>query len=101
MAGHSGTPWDWYPSNGNAPYGGGLENFPRFLERWTGQTLFYRGSLVSLYFPQQSTGAWGGSYYNPPARNWAFDLRFQDPANLPPGTPVVGNVIHTAFRPVH
>ena len=101
MAGHSGTPWDWYPSNGNAPYGGGLENFPRFLENWSGRTLTYRGSLVSLYFPQMSTGAWGGHYYNPPGRDWAFDLRFNDPANLPPGTPVVGNVIHTAFRPVY
>jgi len=103
MAGHSGTPCDHEaPGCGaTSPYGGGLENFPRFLERWSGLTLFYRGSLVSLYFPQQSTGAWGGSYYSPPGRDWAFDLRFQDPANLPPGTPVVGNVIHTAFRPVY
>lgn len=100
MSGHSETPWDHHGTV-DAPYGGGLENFPRFLENWSGRTLFYRGSLVSLYFPQQSTGAWGGHYYNPPGRDWAFDLRFNDPANLPPGTPVVGNVIHTAFRPVY
>ena len=43
---------------------------------------------------------WNGGYYSPPARNWEFDTRFEDPANLPPGTPVVGNLIHTAFRPV-
>lgn len=102
MSGHSGTPCDHMDAGcgTTSPYGGGLENFPRFLENWSGRTLMYRGSLVSLYFPQQSTGAWGGSYYNPPGRDWAFDLRFQDPQNLPPGTPVVGNVIHTAFRPV-
>lgn len=102
MSGHSGTPCD-HEDVGcgvTSPYGGGLENFPRFLENWSGRTLTYRGSLVSLYFPQQSTGGWGGHYYNPPGRDWAFDLRFQDPQNLPPGTPVVGNVIHTAFRPV-
>lgn len=101
MSGHSGTPCDHMDVGcSSPPYGGGLENFPRFLEDWGGETLFYRGSLVSLYFPQQSTGAWGGHYYNPPNRDWAFDLRFQDPQNLPPGTPVVGNVLHTAFRPV-
>ncbi|MCH7890179.1 MAG: hypothetical protein IH921_01625 [Gemmatimonadetes bacterium] len=25
--------------------------------------------------------------------------QFEDRQNLPPGTPVVGNIIHTAFRP--
>jgi len=38
---------------------------------------------------------------SPPVRNWAFDPRFQDPANLPPGTPVVGSVVQTAYRPVY
>jgi len=55
---------------------------------------------VSLHFAVQADGAWNGGYYSPPARDWEFDTRFEDPANLPPGTPVVGNVIHTAFRPV-
>lgn len=101
MSGHSGTPCDHEDvgCGASSPYGGGLENFPRFLENWRNRTLSYRGSLVSLYFPQQSTGNWGGHYYNPPSRDWAFDVRFRDPQNLPPGTPVVGNVIHTAFRP--
>jgi hypothetical protein len=104
LAGHSGTPCDHEVSGcgSSSPYGGGLENFPRFLESWSSRTLLYRGSLVSLAFSQQSTGLWGnGPYYRPPARDWEFDTRFEDPANLPPGTPVVGNVIHTAFRPIY
>ena len=102
LAGHSGTPCDHEaPGCGaSSPYGGGLENFPRFLERWSSRTLTYRGSLVSLHFAQQATGLWGGGYYSPPSRDWEFDTRFEDPENLPPGTPVVGNVIHTAFRPI-
>ena len=40
------------------------------------------------------------NYYSPPVRDWEYDLRFNDPANMPPATPVVGNVIHTAFRPI-
>ncbi len=105
LAGHSGTPCDHEvaPCASSVPYGGGLENFPRFLENWSGgRRLLYRGSLVSLHFSQQATGLWGnGPYYRPPTRDWEFDTRFDDPNNLPPGTPVVGNVIHTAFRPVY
>ena len=103
MAGHSGTPCDHevVGCGVSSPYGGGLENFPRFLEDWNPEILMFRGSLVSLTFSQQSTGLWGnGPYYRPPVRDWEFDMRFNDPVNMPPGTPVVGNVIHTAFRPV-
>ena len=102
MAGHTGTPCDHEVAGCGAtsPYGGGLENFPRFLERWTGQALTFRGSLVSLSFSQIATGLWNGGYYSPPVRDWEFDMRFNDPVNMPPGTPVVGNVIHTAFRPI-
>ena len=103
MAGHSGTPCD-HEATGcgvSSPYGGGLENFPRFLEDWNPEILLFRGSLVSLSFAQQATGLWGnGPYYRPPVRDWEFDMRFDQPENMPPGTPVVGNVIHTAFRPV-
>jgi hypothetical protein len=102
LAGHSATPWDWYDGGGNAPYGGGLENFPRFLERWTGFTATYSGSLTSFSFGQYALAQFSYCiYYCPPNRNWGFDTRFEDPNNLPPGTPVVGNVIHTAFRPVY
>ena len=104
LAGHSATPCDHEEAGCGAiaPYGGGLENFPRFLEDWSGVALTYRGSLVSLYQAQRATEPWGyGVYYEAPTRDWRFDTRFRDPANLPPGTPVVGNVLHTAFRPVH
>ena len=102
LMGHSGSPCDHEePGCVSSGYGGGLENFPRFLEDWGGDVLTYRGSLVSLHFSRFATAAWGCcTYYTPPTRDWEFDIRFEDPANLPPGTPVVGNVIHTAFRPV-
>lgn len=107
-AGHSATPCDWQVAGcSSPPYGGGLENFPRFLENWggssSGQYLHYRGSLVSLFESAQANKhlwSWR-SYYNPPQRDWQFDLRFQDPNNLPPGTPNAGSVAQIAFRPVY
>ena len=101
LAGHTPTGCDHHTCGTN-PYGGGLENYLRFLESWGGDTAFYRGSLVSLHYSMQADAAWSyGNYYTAPNRDWAFDTRFEDPANLPPGTPVVGNVIHTAFRPIY
>ncbi len=106
LAGHSATPCDWYEPGCpgiSAQRGGQLENFPRFLENWSDKELNFSGSLVSMTVAQYAVGQFVccGSYYRPPIRNWSFDTRFQDPQNLPPGTPVVGNIIHTGFRPVY
>lgn len=72
-------------------YNGGLENLPRFLENWSGNDFFLRGSIVNLWESQQATGAWvyGSPIYNAPNRVWSYDTDFDDPANLPPGTPRV------------
>lgn len=71
-------------------YSGGVENFPRFLEDWSGDTLWYNGSMVVLYTSFTATSPWGGSsIYNPPARNWAFDQNFYSITKLPPATPQI------------
>ncbi len=71
-------------------YSGGVENYIRLLENWSGQRLTYYGSMINVYDSQQSTAKWGNSnYYNPPARNWYFDTHFLNPNKLPPGTPVL------------
>jgi hypothetical protein len=112
LAGHTATPCDHEDSSCIADgssayytdwYGGGLENFPRFLERWYNtsgvrQTLHFVGALISPFTSQKTTGTWNGSYYSPPQRDWQFDTDFQDPRLLPPGTPNVGYVLRTAMR---
>ena len=66
-------------------YGGGAENFPRFLENWSGKSLTYYGSMVELYPSKQSIGRWGsGNVYNPPNRQWFFDTNLQ--VYTPPGS---------------
>jgi hypothetical protein len=103
-AGHSATPCDYtVPGCPGNHYGGGLENFPRFLERWTGTQVHYRGSLVSLFNSQAANRhewAWR-HYYDPPNRDWQFDTRFRDPTQLPPGTPTAATVSQIAFRPLY
>lgn len=70
-------------------YNGGLENYPRMHERWGGRTLYYRGSFVSLERPRRSTAEHGSTtfVYGAPNRDWGYDLRFNDVANLPPLSP--------------
>ena len=78
------------PTNayGGGTYSGGAENFPRFLETWTGLKLTYYGSMVELYKSQQSIAVWGQpSVYSPPDRQWYFDNTFK--VRPPPGSIMV------------
>ncbi|NIR45704.1 MAG: hypothetical protein GWN99_14990 [Gemmatimonadetes bacterium] len=90
------------------PYGG--SGWVKMLEDWkacsggpdNGRCVHTMiGSFISLYAPQHAS-PWGGypgtSYYRRPVRNWSFDTKFETPENLPPGTPVVGQVFRAAFR---
>lgn len=71
-------------------YNGGFENLPRFHENWSGVDCNITGSFVNLWESQHATGTWvyGGNRYTAPKRNYAFDTRFNDVANLPPFTPL-------------
>ena len=80
--------------SGGGYYSGGIENFPRFLEDWSGHKFTYNGSMVVMFPSQLATGPWKGTgslynIYNPPTRNWNFDLNFNDPTKLPPLAPAV------------
>jgi len=89
------------PSNG-VNYSGGVENFPRFLEKWSSRTLTYNGSMVVMFPSAVATSPWryGSPIYEAPTRNWAFDVNFLDPAKLPPGTPAVRAMIRSQWATV-
>ncbi len=78
---------------------GGVHNFLRYVESWGGSTLGYRGSLVSLYYSQYDTGTYKccNLVYGPPNRNYYFDSAFLDPAKLPPGTPMLQDVVNLSY----
>lgn len=87
-------------ANGN--YSGGMENFPRFLEGWGSANVFtYNGSMIKMFPSQYATNIWGqGNVYNPPARNWAYDINFDDPTKLPPLTPSLLTVARGQWKTV-
>ena len=78
---------------------GGVHNFLRYIEAWGGQSLYYRGSLVSLYYSQYATGIFKccNLVYGPPNRQYYFDSAFLDPNKLPPGTPMLQDVVNLTY----
>ncbi len=81
---------------------GGVHNFMRMLEDWSGQALAYRGSMVSLWFSRQATGPYraDANVYSPPNRGYNFDTDFLTPALLPPGTPAFRDINTLKFRQI-
>jgi hypothetical protein len=81
---------------------GGAHNFLRFAERWSGQTLNYRGSITSFYTSRQAVGTYKccSNVYGPPTRAFFFDANFLNPFLLPPRTPMFRDVNTLTFRQI-
>jgi hypothetical protein len=86
------------PSDGSY-YSGGVENFVRFQENWSGVNFYYNGSMVEMFTSRIANYPWPGTgvVYNPPTRDWAFDTNFSNPSELPPLTPRVINLIRSRW----
>jgi hypothetical protein len=98
----AGSPDAGNSGSGESRLNGGMHNFPRFLENWSGQRWNCVGALIPLYHSTQALGPYNADsvIYSPPIRNWAFDISFTDPTRLPPGTPAFEYIMPTGFRQV-
>ncbi|MFZ3200716.1 MAG: PilX N-terminal domain-containing pilus assembly protein [Candidatus Acidiferrales bacterium] len=77
---------------------GGVHNFLRFLEGWNG-SLFYTGSIVSIFYNHQAVGVYKccSTVYSAPTRGYNFDKDFLTPALLPPETPMLRDINAIGF----
>ena len=64
-------------------YSGGVENYLRLLENWSGLNLYYNGSMVEMFHSQIGNAPWPGTgtVYNPPSPG--LGLRHQFHQNPP------------------
>lgn len=78
-------------STQGSSYSGGFENVLRFSEQWSGKTLTYRGGIMCMWESEIAKGKWvyGSPVYTAPNRDWRYDTMYRNPANNPPGIPVV------------
>lgn len=81
---------------------GGAHNFIRYIEDWGGQTLNYRGSMISFYTSRQAVGLYKccNNVYGPPTRGYNFDTDFLTPNLLPPRTPMFRDINTLTFRQI-
>jgi hypothetical protein len=85
---------------------GGTHNFLRYLEDWGGGaptgTLWYEGSIVSMYYNHQGVGTYKccSTVYNPPVRAYQFDTNFLTPNLLPPLTPMLRAINTIGFTQI-
>ena len=69
-------------------YSGGLENLPRFHERWKNSSgskvkCNINGAFINLFQSRQATERWGKSgVYQPPERSWGYDPGLLDASVL-------------------
>ncbi len=79
------------PSTGSSStqFSGGLQNLPRLLENWSSMTLTLNTAIMNLFNSNIATHQFvnPGTYYNPPTRNFSYDLEFSNPAKQPPAIP--------------
>ncbi|MGH9745866.1 MAG: PilX N-terminal domain-containing pilus assembly protein [Candidatus Acidiferrales bacterium] len=78
---------------------GGVHNFLRYIENWGGQTLFYKGSIVALFYSHQGVGTFKccNTVYSPPTRGYSFQTEFLTPSLLPPRTPMFRDINTIGF----
>jgi hypothetical protein len=94
----------WANTAGKNDFGtdGGMHNFLRYLEDRgaNGSTVNYAGSMISMYYSQYATGIFKccDAVYGAPVRNYFFDTQFQNPNNLPPGTPEFQDVVSLGYH---
>lgn len=109
IAGGKGIPFK-QPTVGAPPqdFGtdGGTHNFLRYLEDWGGGaptgTLWYEGSIVSMYYNHQGVGTYKccNTVYSPPVRTYKFDTNFLTPNLLPPLTPMLRAINTIGFTQI-
>jgi hypothetical protein len=78
---------------------GGVHNFLRYLENWGSRTLYYEGSIASMYYNHQAVGIYKccNTVYSPPVRGYQFDTNFLTPSLLPPLTPMLRTINTIGF----
>lgn len=79
-------------------HSGGVHNFPRLLEAWSGTGLYIRGSMVAMFVSEVATEPWSIRIYSGAGRYWGLHQNLRDAEHDVPLEPVLLNAQRLAFR---
>lgn len=79
-------------------HSGGLHNYPRLLESWSGTGLYIRGSMVSMFDSVVATEPWSIRIYSGAGRYWGLHESLRSAAHDVPLEPQLQSVQRLSFR---
>jgi hypothetical protein len=79
-------------------HSGGLHNFPRLLESWSGTGLYIRGSMVSMFYSVVATEPWSIRIYSGAGRFWGLHESLRNAGHDVPLEPQLQSVQRLGFR---
>lgn len=79
---------------------GGVHNYPRLLESWSGTGLYIRGSMVAMFSSEVATEPWSLRIYSGAGRYWGLHQNLRDANHDVPLEPVVLNAQRLHYREI-
>lgn len=79
-------------------HSGGVHNFPRLLENWSGTGLYIRGSMVAMFTSEVATEYWSIRIYSGAGRYWGLHQNLRDEEHDVPLEPILLNAQRLAYR---
>lgn len=79
-------------------HSGGVHNYPRLLEQWSGTGLYIRGSMVAMFTSEIATEPWSIRIYSGAGRYWGLHQSLRDAGHDVPLEPILLNAQRLSFR---
>lgn len=80
---------------------GGVHNYPRLLEQWSGTGLYIRGSMVAMFSSEVATEPWSIRIYTGAGRFWGLHQSLRDADHDVPLEPIVLNAQRLHYREIN
>lgn len=92
---------DGPPSSGaNGQASGGVHNFPRLLEVWSGAGLYIRGSMVAMFESRVAMEPWNLRIYSAPGRYWGLHQSLRSANHDLPLEPILLGARRLGFKEI-
>jgi Tfp pilus assembly protein PilX len=79
-------------------HSGGVHNFPRLLENWSGTGLYIRGSMVAMFVSEVATEYWSIRIYSGAGRYWGLHQALRSEDHDVPLEPILLNAQRLSYR---
>lgn len=80
---------------------GGVHNYPRLSENWSGTGLYIRGSMVAMFSSEVATEPWSIRIYSGAGRFWGLHQKLRDANHDVPLEPVVLNAQRLHYKEIN